>query len=165
VVVEHGVHERGVQHGVAVGVAAAAGGVGTVPLALRAAHIAPAAVVGDVAQLLHIDIQQRTRGVVLVAADRLPGGPVDVGQPVEPAVDQHRVHRRGGQAEPVGDLHRTEALLPPQVHDLAHHGPRVPRGQQCGRELRSAIAVGPPLQYRWAHMFAVGHETLNTAAA
>ena len=41
----------------------------------------------------------------------------------------------------------------------------VRRGQECGRELRSAIAAGPPVRYRSAHFFAVGQATLNTAAA
>ena len=35
--------------------------------------VAPAAAVGDVAELLDVDVQQRTRGVVLVAADRFAG--------------------------------------------------------------------------------------------
>ena len=69
-------------------------------------------------ELLHIHVQQIPGMVVLVATDRLAGGPVHMGEPVEPAADQHRVHRRGRQAQPVGDLDRAEPLLPPQVHDL-----------------------------------------------
>ena len=42
-----------------------------------------------------IDMQQRARVIVFVAADRLTGDPVDTGQPVDPAADQHRVHGRG----------------------------------------------------------------------
>jgi hypothetical protein len=34
-----------------------------------------------------------------------------------------------------------------------------------GRGVRSPIAAGPPVRYRWAHSFAVGQETLNIAAA
>ena len=44
-------------------------------------------------------------------------------------------------------------------------GRGVCRGLECGRELRSAIAAGPPLRYGWAHLSAVGQETWNTAAA
>src|SRR5688572_28437243 len=120
VVVEHGVHERGADLGVVVRVARLAGGGGPILVALGAADVAPAAAVGDVAQLLDVDVQHRAGGVVLVAADRLAGGPVDVGEPVYPAAHQHRVHRGGGHTHPVGDGHRAQPLLPPQVHDLAH---------------------------------------------
>jgi len=48
---------------------------------------------------------------VFIAADRLCGDAVDVGKPVEPTAHQHRVHGRGGNAEPVTDLDRTEPLL------------------------------------------------------
>jgi hypothetical protein len=93
-------------------------GCGPVAVALLLADVAPATAVGDLAELLHIHVQQVPGMVVLVATDRLAGGPVHMGEPVEPAADQHRVHRRGRQAQPVGDLDRAEPLLPPQVHDL-----------------------------------------------
>jgi hypothetical protein len=53
------------------------------------------------------------------APDRLAGGPIDVGQPVDAAAHQDRVDGAGGQADLVGDRDRPEALLPAQVHDLA----------------------------------------------
>ena len=62
----------------------------------------------DVAELLHIHVQQRPGMVVFVAADRFPGGLVEVGEPVEPAADQHRVHRRGRHPEPGADLDRAQ---------------------------------------------------------
>jgi hypothetical protein len=40
---------------------------------------------GRFTQLLHVDVQQRAGALVLVAADRLAGAPVDVGEPVQPA--------------------------------------------------------------------------------
>ena len=45
---------------------------------------------------LDIDVEHRPGVGVLVAADDLPGAPVDVGEPVDPAPHEHRVHRRGG---------------------------------------------------------------------
>ena len=55
-------------------------------------EVAPAAAVGNVAELLHIDMQQVTRLEKFVAADRFAGGPVDTQEPVDPAADQHRAH-------------------------------------------------------------------------
>ena len=52
---------------------------------MLASEVAPAATIGDVADLLHIDISQRAGMVVLVAADRFTGGPVDMAEPVHPA--------------------------------------------------------------------------------
>jgi hypothetical protein len=71
------------------------GGRGPVPVSLMASHVAPAAPVGDVPELLDIDVDQGPGVVVLVAADHLAGAPVDVGEPVDPATDQDRVHGRG----------------------------------------------------------------------
>src|SRR5699024_301894 len=84
---------------------------------LLLAHIAPATPVGDLADLLDVDVDQVAGVLVFVAAGRLAGGSVDVGQTNEPAADQDRVHRRGRHAEPVADLDRSEPLLPAQVHD------------------------------------------------
>ncbi len=96
-------------------------------------------------------MQQVARVLVFVAADRFPGGPVEVGQPVDPAADQHRVHRGGRQPQAVGDGHRAQPLLPPQVHDLAHHwrrgAPRAamrPAGPVGHAGLTgAAVALGP----------------------
>jgi hypothetical protein len=58
---------------------------GAVLLALLAPDVAPAAAVGDVPELLDVDMDHRARVGVFVAADRLAGGPVDVRERVEPA--------------------------------------------------------------------------------
>jgi hypothetical protein len=71
---------------------------------LPATDEAVAAAVGDIAELGHVDVEQRSGMVVLVAADRLPGDPVDPRQPVQPAAHQHGMDRGGGQAEPAADL-------------------------------------------------------------
>jgi hypothetical protein len=49
--------------------------------ALLAAEASPATTVGDVAQLLDVDVQHRAAVVAFVAAEPLPGGPVEVGEP------------------------------------------------------------------------------------
>jgi hypothetical protein len=140
---------------------------GSVPISLMTAHVAPAAPVGDVPELLHIDVDKGSGVIVLVAADHLTGAPIDVGQPVDPAADQHRVHRGGRHVEPPADLDRAEAFLPPQVHDLADHwlrcasravmraaGPvghrRARRHLPGGFEL-GAVAVRPALRGRPGH--------------
>ncbi len=93
----------------------------------------PPAAVGDVAQLLHIHVQQIPGMGVFVAAHRLTGDPVEVREAVDPTAHQHPV--RGGRRtpDPGGDLDRPEALLPAQVHDLAHHG----RGGLAGAVVRA----------------------------
>jgi hypothetical protein len=76
---------------------------------------------GPVAALLDVHVQQVTGPGVLVAADLLPGGPVEVGEPVQSAAHQDRVHRRGRHAQRIADLHRAKASATAQADDLAHH--------------------------------------------
>jgi hypothetical protein len=71
-------------------------------------------------------VDQGAGVVVLVAADRLSADSVDVGEPVDPTTDQTLVDRRRGDTDLVGNLHRSQALLPAQVHDLADHRLRGP---------------------------------------
>lgn len=78
--------------------------VGAVLLALLLADVAPAPAVGDVAKLLHIDVQHGTGVVVLVAADGLPCRPVDVGEAVQLGVVQDPVDCRRRDPEPAGQL-------------------------------------------------------------
>jgi hypothetical protein len=92
-----------------------------VALALLSAEIAPAAAVGNLAELLDVDMDQIARPFVLVATDRLSGGAVEVAESVESAADQDRVHGRGRHPQPVTDLDWSQALLAAQVHDLADH--------------------------------------------
>ncbi|OJG05002.1 hypothetical protein BG618_03878 [Pseudonocardia autotrophica] len=160
VVVEHGVHERRAHLRLVVGVAKFPRGRGPVAVSLGAPDIAPAAAVGDVAQLLHIHVQQIPGGGVFVAAHRFSGGAVDMGEAVDPTPHQHPVHGRGSDTDPVGDLDRAQALLPAQVHDPAHHRCRRrprrvvrPAGAigHAGRAV-GAVAVGPAFRGRPGHL-------------
>ncbi len=123
------------------------------------------ATISDVAELGDIDMDQRARMRVFVAADRLASETVDVGQPVDPAAHEHGVHRRGRHAKLAGDLHRPEPLAPAQPHDLLQHCRRVLAGQVWGRELRSVMPCGPSARYRCAHFAAVRGERMNRVAA
>ena len=96
------------------------------------ADVAPAAAVGDVAELGHINMDQRPGMVVLVPADRFTAGPVHVRQPVDPASDQYRVHGRGRDPEPAADLDRSQAVSSSQRHDLFLHRLRGPVGTGPG---------------------------------
>ncbi|GAB3625083.1 hypothetical protein GCM10027418_31700 [Mariniluteicoccus endophyticus] len=69
------------------------GGGGSVLLALAAADVAPASAVGDVAELLHVDVEHGAGVVVFVAADGLAGGTIDMRQAVEVRVGQDAVNR------------------------------------------------------------------------
>jgi hypothetical protein len=68
-----------------------------------------------------VDVDEVAGAVALVAADPFPVGPVEVGELVEPAAHQHRMHRRSLDPEAIGDLYRAKTMLQPQPHDLAHH--------------------------------------------
>ncbi|GAA1607848.1 hypothetical protein GCM10009742_67520 [Kribbella karoonensis] len=61
---------------------------------------------------------------MFVAADRLTGVPVQVGQAVQPAAAQYGVHGRGRQAEGVRELHRAEAVPAAQADDPAYDARR-----------------------------------------
>ena len=67
---------------------------------------APAAAVGNVAELLRVDVQHRTGMVMLVAADGFSGGAVDARKPVEMGIREDAVDRRRRDAEPASQLHR-----------------------------------------------------------
>lgn len=135
-------------------VAGHAGCRGPVPIALASSDVAPSAAVRDSSELLDVDVGQIAWFLVLVAADRLTGGTIDVSEAVDAATDQDRVDGRGRHVEPVGDLDRTEVLLPSQMHDLSHHRGRCPirltmRNRRPihhrGRTLL-AIPIGPHLR-------------------
>ena len=83
---------------------------------LTATVSAPPAAVGDAAQFLHIDVDQRAGMVVLVAvrgpsgrADHRPGDWIQFAQQWRLMAAQHPPHGRGLQAEAVRDEHRTGA--------------------------------------------------------
>jgi hypothetical protein len=123
------------------------------------------AAVGDIAELGDIDMDQRAGMSMLITTQRLAGDTVDMGQPVDPAPGQHRVHRRARHIEPTSDLNRTEPATPPQAHDLAHNLGLGLAGLVCGRELRSAIPAAPSVRKRSAHFLAVRGATMNILAA
>jgi hypothetical protein len=103
---------------------------------------APATAIGDVAELLDVDVDQLAGPVRLVAADLFTGGPVDMPKPVDPARHQHSVHRRGRQPDSVGDRDRAQPLLPAQTHDPAHHR----RRGASRRTMRSGGTIDHPGQ-------------------
>lgn len=104
-VVDDGVDVGLAHQRVAVLVLGLARGGGAVLLALLPADVAPAAAVGDVAELLHVDVQHRPGVVVLVAADQLSGCPVDMRKPVQVRVDEDPVNRRRSDPQPASELH------------------------------------------------------------
>lgn len=89
---------------------------------LLSSDVAPPATVGDVPELLDVDVQHVAGVLVLVPAHGLPGGPVHMGEPVEPASDQDSVSGRGRDPDLRSELDRTQTLAQPQRHDaLGHH--------------------------------------------
>ena len=105
--------------------------------------------VGDVAELLDVDVQHRTRMVVLVASDGLPGGAVDVRQPVQVRVGQEPVDRGWRDPQPTRELHRSLAQAQPELdaalgRGLVGLGGRAVRaGGAVLHGLASPVAVGP----------------------
>jgi hypothetical protein len=89
----------------------AVGGGLPVAVACLASQIAPAAAVGHVAQLLDVDMQHVAGRGVFVAADRLSGAAVEVGQAVETGPAQDGVHGRRRQTEMGGQRDGPEATL------------------------------------------------------
>jgi hypothetical protein len=67
---------------------------------------------GDVAQRLDVDVDQRPGLVVLVAADRLADGPVQIAQAADSAADQGGVDGGGGLADMEGNLGWSQSLGP-----------------------------------------------------
>jgi hypothetical protein len=83
--------------------------------------------------------------VVFVAAQWFTGDPVDPGEPVDPAADQHRVHRGCGQVELAADLDRAQPLAPPQPHDRPD--------QRLGGAGRAAVRAAAAIRHP-SHAFA-----------
>ena len=74
-------------------------------LSLSAADVAPASAVGDVAELLHVDVEHRAGMVVLIASDGFARGAVDVREPVQVRVGQDPVNCRRSDPQPASELH------------------------------------------------------------
>jgi hypothetical protein len=85
VVIDDGVNERGPDQRLVSFVAVLAWSRCSVLQPLRSADVSLAAAVGDVSELLDVDVDHRARVVVFVAAHDLTGSDVDVVQPVDPA--------------------------------------------------------------------------------
>jgi hypothetical protein len=106
-----------------------------------------AAAVGNPAEFLHVDVDQLAGTVAFVAADDLPGRPVQPGQPVEAVAGQDPVHRRGGHAQDRADPGGSEFAGPPQLADPLFHRGRGPvrgRGRSAGPVVQARLALGPP---------------------
>ncbi|KWU67907.1 hypothetical protein AWW71_29450, partial [Bacillus cereus] len=138
VVVDDGVHEPGPESWFGVLAPSRVGGGDPVGAALGDAHEPVPAAVRDIAEFGHVDVDQRTRIGVFVATDRLSGGTIQVGKPVQPASHQHRVDRRGRQREFVADLDRPQPVPQPPPHDLAR---QFQRGLGRAR-VRTARPIG-----------------------
>jgi hypothetical protein len=106
----------------------------------------PAAASRDRAELLDVDVDQLAGPGAFVAADDLPAGPVQPGQPRHRVPDQHPVH--GGRVEPEdpGDPSRAEPAVPAQSHDRRLQQRIGARGTRPGprRAVQQAgAALGP----------------------
>ncbi len=105
------------------------------------ASVDPMATPGwDLAQFLHVDVDQLTRAFPLVAADPTTGGPVEVLQAGALVANQDPVDGGGGDLEAEGDPVRASLLGPPETQDPL----LCPTLDSGGRALRAAGAVGQP---------------------
>jgi hypothetical protein len=135
--------------------AAAGGAVLAVATGGDAAAVgAPAAAVGDSAELFDVYVHQIAGVLAFVAAHRFTGGPVQVRQPRHAFADQHPVHGRGVHPEPAGDHRRAELSLRAQVLDPSHQRPPCCSGlavwsagsvDHPGWPV-TPVPVGPPLR-------------------
>jgi hypothetical protein len=73
---------------------------------LSSADESPAALIGNIAQFLDIDMDQRARMRMLVTAYWLTSDPIDMREPVEPTPHQHLVHCGRRQPDLCGDRDR-----------------------------------------------------------
>lgn len=83
--------------------ASVAGGLGIVVVSDRPPEHLPPAAIGDLAQLLDVDMDEFTGAFSLIAADDSASGAVHPSQAIEAEADQHPVHRRGGHAQAIAD--------------------------------------------------------------
>ncbi|GLX48784.1 hypothetical protein Shyhy01_17340 [Streptomyces hygroscopicus subsp. hygroscopicus] len=104
-----------------------------------AVGLVPAAV-GDVAELLDVDVDQFAGPAAFVAADRLAGRPVQRAQYGQVVSDEDAVGGGGGDAAPGGQPQWADAALTPQVQ---HPGLDGSRGSS-GLAVRAAGAVAHP---------------------
>jgi hypothetical protein len=124
VVIDHGVHVRMTHQHVAPAAPRLAGSRSPVLPALDSSDRAPAAPVGNVAEFLHINMDQRAGMVVLVSAGWFSGSAVDVGEPVQSFPHQDGVNRGGRELQETADLDRAEPACEAQMNDLPDEGSR-----------------------------------------
>lgn len=122
------------------------GGGLAVAVAGCAADDAPAAV-GDVAELLDVDVDQLARSGSFVAADDPAGGPVHEGQAVAAVPHEDPVDRRGGQPQDRTDAGRPQLAFGPQAVDVGLGRCRCAMrgaGGTAGAVVQSGVVLGPP---------------------
>ena len=93
IVVDDSVDEPVSQQLMVILAAGSSGRAATILTALSSSDVAPSTAGGNVAEFLDIDVDQIPGMVVLVAADRPTGDPVNLGQLLVPAGHQQRMHR------------------------------------------------------------------------
>jgi len=93
--------------------------------------------------------------LVFVPADPLTGDPVDVGEPVEQAPHQYRVHRGGLHPELVGACDGPSRCRSRNDTILGTVAVGVRRACRCGALDRSSIPARPSSRYLAAHLAAV----------
>ena len=165
VVVDDGVDERVTELRVAPLALRLPRGRRTIAFSLASADVAPSTAVGDVPELLHVHVRQRAGVGVLVSANRLARGPVDVRQSVEAGRREDSMHGGRGDAEAGRELDRpfpqahsqADAPLRHRLRGLVRRRPRARRPVVHG--LPGPVAVGPPLHRRPRHLEAGGDLT------
>ena len=144
--------QRGVQVSVSQRRVPDRGGGPAVALAMATVVNPVAAAVGDVAELLDVDVDQLAGPVSFVSADRLLGGAVQVRQAGAVVAAQDLVHGGGVQVQRPGDPGRAQPPGHPQLDDpplgpqrqLARAAMRPARPVSHPRRAGLAVAAGPP---------------------
>jgi hypothetical protein len=106
-----------------------------------------AAAVRDPAELLDVHVDQVAGPLTLIAADDLPGGPVQEGQTVQAVPGQDPVNGRGGQAQDRPKAGGAKfARLPQSAHPGLHRRRSAVRCRQetAGAVVQSLFALRPP---------------------
>jgi hypothetical protein len=168
VIVYGGVQEVVAAERVTVGVEHAAALVGLlVPPSGAVPELAPAAAFGNLAELFHVDVDHVAGCVVLVAANGLPGRPVQPPQLRQTVAGQDAMHRRGVQSEQVADTGRSPPAKHPDFDDAtlcpgggpARTAVRPRRTLDHARFPELAVAVRPPHGRGVRHLEPFGRPT------
>jgi hypothetical protein len=84
-----------------------------------AAQDVMSAALGDIAELLDVDVHQVAWSLVFVAPDYSACGAVEVGQAGETVTGEYPVHRGGVEPEQVGDAGWAPAAQDPDLYDAS----------------------------------------------